>query len=172
MDAIGGLLLCAWLIACDVALKVLSRVDGCEPKMRIEAHVLEGIWEVPAQCPGRPVAGDAVVLVPAVREYDVFGIFDASAPPGTLQLWGLGVVALVLLATVFGTRWKWRSSGDGLALACLWAGAIVVAGPRLVGTGQTLTELQVVGWPFGVGDVALAWGVLWLGWRVLGELRA
>jgi hypothetical protein len=69
-------------------------------------------------------------------------------------------------------RWKWRSTGDATALGALWGAAIVLALPALAGHGGGAAELHVGGLATGLGDLALAWAILWLGWRAIAELRA
>lgn len=171
-DAFGSLLLIVWLIAGDLTLKLLARVEGCDPKTRLEVHTLERVWEIPKNCPGIDLAGDGFRLVPQQRDADLFGLLDTLAPADAGRGIGIGVLVIALVATYFVLRWRWRSTGDGVALGALWAGAIAHGFPYASGAGTSFTELSIAGVGTGVADLALVWAALWLGWRFVAEARA
>jgi hypothetical protein len=81
-------------------------------------------------------------------------------------------VGFAALVTVLVVRWRWRAAGDPLALGALWAGILIHALPRLLGSSGSFTEFEWLGLSTGLGDMALAWGLLWLIWRFLAELAA
>ena len=81
-------------------------------------------------------------------------------------------LAIATVVTTVVIRWRWRDPGDALALAALWAGAGLLAVPRLMGGGTGLTELSVYGTGTGLGDLSLVWGLGWLAWRAIAEARA
>jgi hypothetical protein len=151
MVMLGG-----WLVFVDVWVKVIARIGAC-PGAAKEP------WSMVGECTPVVIVGD-LLLVPAVRDG-----FPGLPLPDLLmrQLAALGVIAAVTIATILVFRARSRQSADLLALGCMWAGAVSVTSPILFGPGLGFaavgfTELSVQGFAFGVGDAALAVGVLWL----------
>ena len=62
-----------------------------------------------------------------------------------------------------------RTKNRTIARTC---GALVHGLPRALGSGATFTEINLLDFGVGLGDIALAWCVVWLLLRLIGELRA
>lgn len=161
-----GLGVTTWLVACDAWVKVTARVADC-PTTPTVRDALGQVWNVPQGCGEADFFGFAR-LSPVVRDGGPLGL-GGSAVGGA---WGYALLAAAALVSILVLRWKWRSRGDAAALGALWAAAIIEAGPRLLGGGAGTAELHLGGMVTGLGDIALLWVVLWLGWRVIAELRA
>lgn len=150
LPLVPAVLLAAWLVGVDVWVKTVARLGAC-PGMPT------GPWTAPTSCTEIRVAGE-LALIPAVRD----GLPGAPlADLLTRQLAMLLVLAAVTIATIAVVRARNRQPADLLALACLWAGAVIWAAPVLAGPGFGFTELVAGGVAFGVGDVAAAVGLLW-----------
>lgn len=165
---ISGVLFGAWIAVCDVWVKLLARSAGCEPLTPL-GEAFGKVWEQPGRCPGIDIGGP-LQLRPAVRAG--IGPTDIALPDGTAQLWGLGLFAAATVVTILVLRWRWRISGDALALGALWSGVGILALPRLAGPGTAFAEVHIGELATGLGDLAIAWAVVWLGWRLIAELRA
>jgi len=143
--------LAGWLVLVDVWVKVVARLGACPGGD-------SGPWSVPTSCTPVVVSGD-LVLAPAVRE----GLPGLPLADALLrQLGALGVIAAVTIATILIVRARSRHSADLLALGCVWAGAVSMTAPMLFGPGFGFTEIVAGGIAFGVGDLAMAAGALWL----------
>jgi hypothetical protein len=160
---LGGLFVAAWLVGCDLWVKLTARVAACpgSPSLR---EAWAQAWAAPNGCGEADFWGIAQ-LSPMVRS-GPWGL------PGAGAVWGYVLLATAALVSVLVLRWKWRSTGDATALGALWGAAIVLALPALTGYGGGAAELHVGGLATGLGDLALAWVTLWLGWRLIAELRA
>lgn len=165
----SAFLLCAWLMACDVWAKLLARSAACEGPHTITWQLLDQLWTLPHGCPGLVVA-PGVRFVPGVRKGAL--PLDLPIPDGTGPLLGLVVIGVVTVVTIIILRWRWRTANDVVALGVCWSGALGHGLPRLAGPGWTFTELELGGVGFGLGDITLVWGALWLVRRVIAELRA
>ncbi len=170
-DVLRGVLLAGWIAATDVGLKMMARVGGCDGEAVLDATTLSGIWQLPAACAGSEMAGPSIRLLPHLREGGLLG-FGSGLTGFQGQVYGLGLLFVATLTTILVIRWKWRANGDPQALGAIWGGAIALGLPRLAGSGAGLAELEFFGMSAGVGDLALIWGVVWLGLRLVGELRA
>jgi hypothetical protein len=163
---LSGVLLGAWLVACDGWVKVLARA-GCCDDTRVVGDAAAAVWSVPAHCEALPLAG-GVELVPAVRA----GVtpLDLAIPDVGAEASGLVLILIGILISIVFLRWRKRSSSDVLALGTLWAGVSIHGLPRLIGPGTSFTEIAFAGMGWSIGDLALAWAGLWLAWRVVSEL--
>jgi hypothetical protein len=161
--------LAIWLLLCDAGLKFAARVGGCGG---FSMDLLTKLYEAPTQCKGSDMAGAAIRLQPAVNDGALLGLGAGTFAGFTGQLFALGLIALATIATIAVLRWQWRSSGDPKALAAIWAGALILAVPRLIGSGSGLAELDISGLSAGIGDLALLWGLAWIVGRFVGERRA
>lgn len=160
---LGALFVAAWLWGCDLWVKLTARVAACpeSPSLREAwAHA----WAAPSGCGEADFWGIAR-LSPTVRN-GPWGL------PGAGPVWAYVLLAAAAVVSVLVLRWKWRSTGDALALGALWGAAIVLALPALAGHGGGAAELHLGGLATGLGDLALAWAIVWLGWRAIAELRA
>lgn len=156
-----------WTLVCDAALKAFGRAAGCDSTSVVQG--LKQLWSTPDGCQAVPLAGDGLVLNVQAHPGALFGVARDSLEPAMGQVLALGLVALAALATILVLRWKHRASSDPSALALIWAGALGFAVPRLVAS-TGLSEIDVAGIPTGVAELALAFGLLWLGVRVIGEI--
>jgi hypothetical protein len=163
----GGLALAGWLVACDLWLKVLARMGACVSSTDL-AETLLAAWTVPDGCSALEIVPGAT-LEPGVRSASLLPI---PLPEGAGQVWGLALFGMATVITIVVIRWQWRTRGDALALGTLWAGVLIHGSPRLLHEGTTFTELGLWGFSTGLGDVTLAWALLWLSWRLVAELRA
>lgn len=165
-DHSRGALMAVWLLACDIGLKVVSRVASCEG-----SDAFGTLFTDPGTCSPTPLLGDAMVLQPSVHGGLPFGLAAGALTGVGAQMLGLALLFIAVVATILVLRWRYAAQGDPTALAAIWAGALSGALPRMVGSaGQG--ELVVAGLTTGVGELALAWGLVWLGWRALAEWRA
>lgn len=149
-----------WVVGCDAWVKITARVAACSTTPSV-GEALGEVWTVPQGC----------------GETDFWGIARLSPTPGLVgggagTGLAIGLLVLAAVATVLVVRWRWRTRGDAAALGALWGAVIIEALPRLLGDGTGLAELQLGGLPTGLGDLCLAWAVLWLGWRAIAEARA
>lgn len=167
-SAIGsGIVLSAWLLACDAWIKVLARSGAC-PEVGTLSDALGVLWSPTEGCSSLSVAGVAA-LEPRVRA----GILplDIGLPDGLGPVWGLALFALAAVTTILVLRWQRRSWGDALALSTLWSGVAMHGLPRLVGDGVSFSELTLGSIGLGLGDLTIGWACLWLVWRTIAELR-
>lgn len=160
---LGGLLVGAWLVGCDAWVKITARVAACPGSPSVRRAWSEA-WAAPHACGEADFWGIAR-LSPVVRG-GPWGL------PGPGAVWAYVLLAAAALVSVLVLRWRWRSTGDASALGALWGAAIVLALPALAGHGQGAAELHLGGLALGVGDLALVWAAVWLGWRAIAELRA
>ena len=165
---LSGALLGIWIAVSDGWIKVLARTGCCETTKTF-AEALGELWTVPEACSPVDVAGIATLL-PTSR--DGASPFEVALPEGTGAVWGLALFALATVLTILILRWSRRSKGDVLILGTLWSGACVHGLPRLLGSGASFAELQIASLGFGVGDLALAWALVWLTWRFIAEQLA
>lgn len=156
-------LLAVWIGLTDLWLKTMARAGGCTDAPGM-AKLLENPWVIPGDCPGRALAGEAVLLAPAVQNSGPFGMSG--------ETWGFAVLGLAAVLTVLVARWRWRDPGDILALGVLWGGCLVLALPRVLGEGAGVTELTVLGVGLGIGALTVTWALAWLAWRFVAEARA
>ncbi len=161
---LSGVLLGAWLSACDGWVKILARA-GCCDDTRVVGDAAAAMWSVPADCKALALPG-GVELVPAVRSGAT--PFDIAFGNG-LVIGGVLFAIAIAMSIVF-LVWRKRTGGDALALGTLWAGVLIHGLPRLVGPGTSFTEIAVGGMGLSIGDLALAWAGVWLAWRLLAEL--
>lgn len=167
-----GILLAMWIVICDVALKLVAHTAACTDPPRLTLAVFDGLWTEPTGCSRFELLGPLVTLLPRVRVGAPFGLLDEQLAGFAGQAWGLGLLALAAIATILIMRWRWRDAGDALALGALWGGALVHGVPRAQGAGNTFTEINLLDFGVGIGDLAFGWGIVWLLWRLVGELRA
>ncbi len=171
-ELVRGVALGAWVLICDVALKVAARVGGCAEPIPL-ADALEQLWAPLVDCRGTQLAGPSILLRPEVRDGSLFGSMPGSFGGPTGQIYGLGLLAFGTIIAVLILRWRWRTSGDALALGAVWGGLLAHAAPRLAGAGGTaFSELWAFGLTTGVADLAILWGLGWLVWRFVAEVLA
>ena len=170
-DVIRGVMLGVWILACDAALKIIARIGACGGEGVIDGAAVSSMFELPASCAGTELAGPSIRLLPHAREGMLLGLGGGMTGFGG-QIYGLSLLFAATLLTILVTRWKWRANGDPQALAAIWAGGLIEAVPRVSGDGSGLAELEMFGMSTGVGDLALIWGLGWMAWRFVGELRA
>ena len=151
--------LLVWLFGLDVWIKYVARLGACAPSSE------RSPWSLPEQCERVDIAAGMLAVLPAVRP-GVGPIVMSSLLER--QLGSLALLALTTIMTITVARARVRNDADVLAIACVWAGALVWSGPCLLGPGVGLTEIVVAGTPTGIGDLALVFGVAWL---LLGWLR-
>lgn len=149
--ALRAAALAGWLVGLDVWLKIIGRTAACP-------GTDDGAWSIPGGCEAIAVAGP-LSLLPAVRD-GLPGM--PTADPLGRQLGALAVVAIVTIATIAISRAASRQPADLLALGCAWAGAIGWAAPILFGPGVAFTELTAGATTFGLADVSLVVGMVWL----------
>lgn len=170
-DRVLAVLLGAWILACDGVLKILARIGAscelAEPKLQSAA---QSALSSPAGCTGSEMAGPSIVLEPHTYDGVLLG-FVGSFPSVVGQVIGLALLLVPTILSILITRWDGRSNADPKALACVWAGAIALALPRLVGGGSAQAEIILFGSSFGIGALAFIGGLVWLGLRFIGERR-
>jgi hypothetical protein len=164
---LSGVLLGAWVVACDGWVKVLARAGCCE-QTRVVSDAASAVWSVPDGCEALPLFAD-VVLVPAVRSGAT--PMDIAIPEAAADVWGLALLAIATVASMVMLLRRNRNGGDALALGTLWAGTAIHGLPRLVGPGTSFTEIAVAGVGVSIGDLALVWAGLWLAWRLVAGSR-
>jgi hypothetical protein len=167
-----GIALAVWIVVLDVVLKLLAHVGGCSESGVFDLDVFDRLWTAPPDCHKLELLGPFVTLIPRARNGLPFGLLDEQLVGFNAQVWGLSLLALAAIVTILVWRWRWQDSGDGLALGALWGGVLVHGAPRAAGSGVTFTEINLLDFGVGIGDVAVAWGVVWLLLRWIGELRA
>lgn len=160
-----GAAVAGWLVACDAWVKVTARVADCPTTGSIR-EALGQVWAVPQGCGEADFFGFAR-LSPVVREGGLLGVGGAAVG----NAWAFVLLAIAAIVSVLVLRWRWRSPGDAAALGALWGAAVIEAGPRLM-SGAPTAELHLGGLVTGLGDVALLWAAVWLGWRAIAETRA
>jgi hypothetical protein len=160
---VTGLLVGAWLWACDAWVKVVARVAAC-PDTPSVRQALGEAWATPGGCGEADVWG--IARLSPVTRGGPFGL------PGPGAAWAYALLALAVVVSVLVLRWRWRSTGDAWALGALWGAVLVLALPALAGAGGGMAELHFGGLATGLGDLALVWVIAWLGWRAIAELRA
>ena len=148
---IRALFLSSWLVALDAWVKMIARLGACPGDKT-------GPWTTPTSCEDVTIVGD-LALAPAVRA-GLPGI--ALGDPLTRQLAALGVIAAVVIVTIAIARSRRRQPADLLAVSCLWSAAAIWSAPMLVGPGVAFTEFAAAGLAFGIGDLAMALGTIWL----------
>lgn len=141
----------AWLVGVDAWVKIVARLGACP-------GADAGVWSTPGACTEVTLTG-GVVLLPGVRAGLPGLVID---DPLSRQLAALAVIAVVTIATIVIGRARTAQPADMLALACMGAGALVWGAPILAGPGVAFTELVAGGLAFGIGDLAMAIGALWL----------
>jgi hypothetical protein len=164
----SGALLAGWLLACDAWVKLLARSAACADVGTV-GDAAGRIWAVPQGCTPLDI-GLGVAVVPMTRTGAT--PLDIALPAGLGPVWGLALLGVATVVSILFLRWRWRIAGDAMALGTFWAGALLHGLPRMLLGGTTITELQIGAWGIGIGDLALAWGGVWLGWRAVAELRA
>jgi hypothetical protein len=170
-DVLKGAALAVWVLGCDAALKAVARLGGCGDQYLIDGKLASGLWTAPESCTGTDMAGASIRLIPHAHDGALLGL--ASGFEGVMgQTYALGLLFAATVLTILVVRWQWQANGDPQALGAVWGGALAIALPRLMGDGTGLAELELFGLSAGVGDLALIWGLLWLTWRFVGELRA
>lgn len=167
-----GIALAMWIVVLDVVLKLLAHVGGCSDSGVFDLAVFDRLWTAPPGCQKLELLGPFVTLVPTARNGLPFGILEEQLVGFTGQVWGLAMLALAAIVTILVWRWRWQDAGDGLALGAMWGGVLVHGVPRATGSGATFTEINLLDFGVGLGDLALAWGVIWILLRWIGELRA
>lgn len=165
-----GALVAIVVVASDAWVKVMARVAAC-PTTQDVREALRTVYSVPPDCGSTDFWGFAQ-LSPLVRDGGLLGIGAGLLDGSAGGIWAIGVLAIAAVVSILVLRWRWRSPGDALALGALWGAAIVESGPRLLSEGTGTAELSIGGASTGLGDLALLWAVLWLGWRVIAESRA
>jgi hypothetical protein len=171
--AIGrGIALAAWIVVLDVFLKLLAHVGGCSDSAVFDLDVFERLWTAPEGCQKLELLGPFITLIPRARNGLPFGILEEQLAGFNGQMWGLGLLAIAMVITILIWRWRWQDVGDGLALGAIWGGVLVHGVPRAIGSGATFTEINLLDFGVGLGDLALGWGVVWILLRWIGELRA
>ncbi len=165
-DHSRGVLMAVWLLGCDLGLKVVARMASCDG-----ADPFGTLFADPGTCSPTPLLGDALALQPTTHGGLPLGLAAGSVTGLGAQMLGLALLFLAVAATILVLRWRYAAEGDPTALAAIWVGALSGALPRLVG-GAGQGELALASLSFGIGDLALCWGVLWIGWRALAEWRA
>lgn len=164
---ISGVLLSAWLLACDAWIKILARSGAC-PEIKTLSDAIGALWSPTDGCSSLSVAGGAA-LQPQTRAGAL--PLDIGLPDGLGPMWGLALFALAAVTTILVLRWQRRAWGDALALATLWSGVAMHGLPRLVGDGASFSEITLGSIGFGLGDIAIGWACIWLLWRTIAELR-
>lgn len=165
-----GLLICGWLVGCDAWVKITARVAACTSTPSV-GEASGSVWTVPSGCTASDFWGFAQ-LSPVVRDGGPLGLGAGLLGGGAGTGWAIALLAVAAVVSVLVLRWQWRSTGDAAALGALWAAVIIEAGPRLTGGGSGTSELLLGGMTTGLGDLALLWAGLWLGWRAIAEMRA
>lgn len=163
--AVGG-----WLVGCDAWVKITARAGTCPDTSSI-GEAVGLVWNVPPGCTEADLWGFAQ-LSPAVRDGGPLGLGAGLLGASAGQGWAIALLAMAAIVSVLVFRWQWRSVGDASALGALWGGVVILAGPRLVGDGTGMAELHLGEMATGLGDLALLWALVWLGWRLFAELRA
>ena len=153
----------AWVVTCDAWVKITARVAAC-PDAPSVVDAWGQIWAAPSGCSEADFWGFAR-LSPVVRG-GPWGL------PGDGAVWAHVLLGVAAIVSVLVLRWRWRSTGDAVALGALWGAAIALALPALLGPGGGAAELHLGGLALGLGDLALAWVVVWLVARLVAELRA
>lgn len=168
-----GIALFAWLWLSDLVLRALAQTGGCPGDATLDFGVLLDVWAPEPGCTGYGIAGDAIRLHLQGRPGAFFGM-GGGLLEGMGPVWGLLLLALATVVTILVLRWKWVSGVDTLPLACIWAGAFILGVPRVLGSadGAALASLQFFGITTSLGDLALLWGLAWLGWRAAAEATA
>lgn len=157
-----ALVVAAWLIGCDLWIKAVATVAACTETGSV-ADALTPIWSTPGTCQDTDFWGIAR-LHPVVRESGPLGLDGMT--------WAYALIAIALVFAVYIVFWRWRSTGDALALGTLLGGVVIEVGPRLLHGGAGRAEFHLGGFTTGLGDIALAWALLWLAWRLIAEARA
>jgi hypothetical protein len=147
---------------------VLTRSAAC-PDVHGVGEAMSQLWSAPTGCTPLPL-GAGLTLAPQARAAAT--PFEIGLPAGFGPVWGLALIAIATVLSILFLRWRWRIPGDALALGTFWAGALLHALPRMLAGGSTVTELQIGSLGTGVGDLAIAWALLWLVWRFIAELLA
>lgn len=164
-------LLAAWIAACDLWVKILSRAAGCPGSPEGAGARIGAAYGEPGECESVPLLGDTLSLHASSTGGGPFGLLEGSPGGAMGSMVGLAILAAATIVTIVVWRWRWRSSGDPLALGVLWGGALVLAAPRLSG-GERVTELALGSMQTGLGDLAIVWAGAWLAWRAIAEARA
>jgi len=151
---------------CDGWVKVLARAGAC-PSTQTLRDALAQIWSVPEGCGAVPLVGP-VMLEPTARAGAT--PMNLGLPAGIGPLHGLALLAIATVTGIVVLRWSRRTRSDALALGTLWGGLVIHALPRLMDAGTSFSEFAAAGVHWGLGDVAIAWAVVWLLWRVVAEL--
>ncbi len=167
--ATGGLL-AAWVVGCDLWVKIIARAGGCPPDADVSWPM--GAYAITPACEPVALAGEGLALHAATSEGGPFGLLPGVMSQGGGALVGLALLALATVVSILVSRWQWRSAGDPYALGALWGGTLALALPRLAGGGARLTELSLGGMATGLGDLAFVWALAWLTWRFVAEARA
>jgi lipoprotein signal peptidase len=169
-QGVTAALLAAFIVACDLWVKVLARAAGCAADVAGASARVTNAYAAPGACQPVPLLGEGLSLHATSADGGPFGVLtDTLAGVGSLM--GIAILAFTTVVTVLVWRWQWRSAGDPLALGALWGGALVLSAPRLH-VGDRLTELALGSLHTGMGDLAFAWALGWLAWRAIAELRA
>jgi hypothetical protein len=173
-EIVTGLALGAWILLCDGGLRLVARLATC-PDAQGSAFgpdTLGVLLNAPEGCAPTDMAGPSIQLLANTHDGALLGLAAGLVPGVMGQLYALALLALATIMTVLVARWQWRSGADPKALACVWAGALSAAGPRMMGDGRGVSEIALFGLSTGIGELALLWGVAWLLGRFIGELRA
>jgi lipoprotein signal peptidase len=169
-QGVTAALLAAWVVACDLWVKVLARAAGCAHDVAGASARVTNAYAPPGDCQAVPLLGEGLSLRATSADGGPFGLFaDSLSSVGSLV--GIAVLAIATVITILVWRWRWRSAGDPLALGALWGGALALCLPRLV-VGDRLTELAVGSMQTGIPDLAFTWSLAWLTWRLIAESRA
>lgn len=168
----GGFLF-VWLIVTDALLKLLARCANCVDPLFVDLQEFARIYVTDApSCGATALWGTPFALHAAPREGLWMGLLPEFGKELPGQLYGLGLLALAVLAAILVLRWQWRAHGDAMLLAVLGASAWMEAFPRLSGDGRGITTFELAGHGFGLSDIFLPLALIWLAKRVLGEWRA
>lgn len=169
-QGVTAALLAAWIVACDLWVKILARAAGCPAEVAGVGARVTHAYAPPGECGAVPLLGEGLSLKARASDGMPLDLL-ADALSGIGSLVGIAVLAVATIVTILVWRWRWRSAGDPLALGALWGGALALAVPRLV-VGDRLTELAVGSMHTGLPDLAFAWATVWLLWRAIAEARA
>jgi hypothetical protein len=169
-DVVRGVLLGAWVLACDIVLKGVARAAACGEELGLD-DTLPAVFEVPVSCRAVDLAGPAIQIRPQAVEGAWAGLGTGfSGFSG--QMYALGLLLCATILTILVRRWQWHADGDPRALGILWGAAVAAALPRLLGDGRGVAELSIAELSFGMADFGLAFALVWLAARFVAELRA
>lgn len=159
-----------WIVACDLITKCTARLGGCPDEPVVNAAFFKGMLTPPQGCTGTELAGPELRLVPGLHDGALFGLGAGQFGGFAGQVYALSLLFFAVAITIVIRRWKHQTGADSRLLALIWAGALMSAIPRLMGTGLGWYEISAFGFLTGIGELSLVIGVIWGLWRFLAEL--